>query len=105
MNHGIKHQSSGRGSKHIIAGILFLVLFASANLLILFMNSNPFSSLKITAYDASLIDTLLFIIYVMVAAGSIYYTFNSESWTSKLIFIVLLIYSAGRLIYSFNFLK
>lgn len=105
MNHGIKHQSSDRGNKQLITGILFLVLFTSANLLILFMNSETLSPLKITAYDASLIDALLFIIFVIVAAASIYYTFTSESWTSKLIFIILLIYSAGRLIYPFNFLN
>lgn len=105
MNHGIKHQSSGRGNKQVVSGILFLILFVGANLLVLFMNSETLSPLKITAYDASLIDTLLYIVFVIVSAASVYFIFSSESWASKLIFIVLFIYSAGRLIYPFDFLN
>lgn len=105
MNHGIKHQSSARGNKQLISGGLFLILFVGANLLILFMNSETLSSLKITSYDASLADSLLYIVFVIVAAASVYFIFSSESWASKLIFIVLFIYSAGRLIYPFDFLN
>lgn len=105
MNHGIKHQSSARGNKQLISGFLFLILFVGANLLILFMNSEILSPLKITSYDASAVDTLLFVVFVVVAAASVYFIFSSESWASKLIFIVLLIYSAGLLIYPFDFLN
>lgn len=105
MNHGIKHQSSARGNKQMVSGVLFLLLFVGANLLILFMNSETLSPLKMTSYDASLVDTLLYVVFVIVAAASIYFIFSSESWASKLIFIVLLIYSAGRLIFPFDFLN
>ncbi|MDO5359978.1 MAG: hypothetical protein Q4E92_04340 [Jeotgalicoccus sp.] len=105
MNHGIKHQSSARGNKQMVSGVLFLILFVGANLLILFMNSETLSPLKITSYDASLVDTLLFVVFVVVAAASVYFIFSSKSWASKLIFIVLFIYSAGRLIYPFDFLN
>lgn len=105
MNHGIKHQSSGRGNKQMIAGILFLVLFAGANLLILFMNSNTLSPLKVAAYDASLADILLYILFVMTAAASLYFMFSTDSWAGRIIFIVLFIYSAGRLIYPFDVLN
>lgn len=105
MNHGIKHQSSGRGNMQTVSGILFIILFVSANLLILFMNSDTLSPLKITAYDASVVETLLYIVFVITAAASIYFIFSSDSWASKLIFMVLLIYSAGRLIHPFDFLN
>src|SRR5690625_808692 len=105
MNNGIKHQVSKRGNKQMISTIMFLILFIGANLLILFMNSNSLSALKITAYDASLVDTLLFVVFVIVAAASIFFIFSSESWSSKLIFLVLLIYSAGRLLHPFDILN
>lgn len=105
MNNGIKHQVSKRGNKQMISTILFLILFIGANLLILFMNSNSLSSLKITAYDASVVDTLLFVVFVIVASASVFFIFSSESWSNKLIFLVLLIYSTGRLLYPFNVLN
>ena len=105
MNHGIKHQSSGRGNKQMVSSVLFLILFVGANLLILFMDSKTLSQLKIASYDASLIDTLLYAVFVIVAAASLYFIFSTDSWASRLIFIVLLIYSAGRMIYPFDFLN
>lgn len=105
MNNGIKHQASKRGNKQMLSTSMFLILFVVANLLILFMNSNILSALKITAYDASLVDTILFVLFIIIAAASIYFMLVSEAWSTKLIFLVLLIYSAGRLIYPFNFLN
>jgi len=69
------------------------------------MNSKTLSPLKIASYDASLIDTLLYAVFFIVAAASLYFIFSTDSWASRLIFIVLLIYSAGRLIYPFDFLN
>lgn len=105
MNNGIKHQASKRGNKQMFSTIMFLILFVGANLLILFMNSNALSALKITAYDASLVDTILFVLFIIIAAASIYFMLVSEAWSTKLIFLVLLIYSAGRVIYPFDFLN
>lgn len=105
MNNGIKHQTSKRGNQQMFSTIMFLVLFIGANLLILFMNSNALSVLKITAYDASLVDTILFVVFIIIAAASIYFMLVSEAWNTKLIFLVLLIYSAGRIIYPFDFLN
>lgn len=105
MNNGIKHQISKRGNKQTISTIIFLILFVGTNLLILFMNSNSLSALKIAAYDASIVDTLLFVVFVIVAAASIFFILSSESWSSKLVFLVLLIYSTGRLLYPFDVLN
>ena len=105
MNNGIKLQASKRSTKKTLSGLLFIILFAAANLLILFINSDFLSFLKITAVDSSMASSLLYILFVIAAAASIYFIFTSESWASKLIFIVLLIYSVGRLIYPFDILN
>lgn len=105
MNTGIKHQTSRRGNNQMLSGLIFIILFVSANLLILFMNSEFLSALKITALDASFAESLLYVLFIIVTAASVYFIFSSESWASKLIFIVLLIYSAGRLLYPFDILN
>lgn len=105
MNIGIKHQSTRRSVSGNFSGLLFIILFVLANLLILFINSDFLSALKITALDSSFASLMLYVLFIIVAAASIYFIFSSESWASKVIFIVLFIYSAGRLIYPFEFLN
>ena len=105
MNHGIKHQASGRGSHKTGASIIFLLLFVITNCLIIFMSSSFLQVLFIDSFDVSLVDSLLFGLFIIIAAAALYFILSSSEWSTKIIFIIILIYSLGRILYPLDVLN
>ena len=105
MNHGIKHQGSSRGNNQMISTIIFLLLFLAGNILIIFINSEYLEVLRISSYDESIFDSLMFSFFVLVLIASLYFLLTAKSMATRVIFIVLIIYSFGRIIYPFDFLN
>ena len=69
------------------------------------MSSSFLQVLFIDSFDVSLVDSLLFGLFIIIAAAALYFILSSSEWSTKIIFIIILIYSLGRILYPLDVLN
>lgn len=99
---GIAAQSDKSAKNEMPATVGFLLLFASAKLIIIFSLHEYFEPFYIIDLESSVINLIVVGIFTVILALSLFFLFTSDSWINRFIFIILSVYSLARVLSPFD---
>lgn len=99
---GIMAEKEKSAKKEILPTVGFLILFASAKLILIFSLHDYFESLYIIDLESSAIDLIVVSIFTVILALALYFLFTTDSWVNRFIFVILSVYSLARILNPFN---